>query len=690
MTLMSNLQKILILATMICLSGCVTVPWDETKNKGETPEEQLKIAEERVAKHPNDSAYRKDLLVLKSRIVQRWVAQAKALQAQGQYDHALAMYDKVLIVMPNHISAYSGKAEIKREVAHAKKLADAESLANESKSDEAEANVHEVLLENPNSAAAQAVAKTISVKAGIVDTKPPRLKPRNDKPISLELKNANIKVAFQALSKSTGINFILDNDIKPNTKVTLFVKSAKVADAIEMVLASNGLNKKVLSENSAFVYPNTPKKLKDYQDLMIRSFYLTNADAKQVGNLIKTMLKTKDVFTDERLNMVVIRDTPDVIRLAEKLVYGNDVADPEVMLEVEVLEIARSRLQRLGVNYPNQIATLATDAEGAATALTLDNIEKLSSDNYLLGGFLDGGSNGLSADFLKTLDDVNTLSNPRVRVRNREKANFHVGEKVPYFQSNVAAGTAGGSNVLTENVQYLDVGLKVELEPRITLDNHVNINIDLEVNNIVEQVTSTNGSTAFTVGTRTTSTTLRLKDGETQILAGLIQDEEFKNTRGIPGLVDLPILGRLFSRQQDDVRKSEIVLAITPRIITNIQTPSSDKVEYWSGTQSKLTDKPNVLSAPVLTPAERARERAAERARAIKEKARKRREAARRAREERDVEQGANGDDAEALPNSNVVPVDGNTTQDAVPATVNDQPLNEEPVPETNAPEEDI
>ncbi len=681
MTLMSNLQKIVILVAVLSLTSCVTVPWEETKNKGETPEAQLKIAKERVTKHPDNAAYRRDLLVLKNNIVDRWIGEAREAQERGYYDHALALYDKVLTVMPNHISAYTGKADIKRQVEHAKKLADAHVLAESSASDSAEENVHEVLLEDPNSEAAKTMASEIRVKAGIIDTKPPTLKPRNNKPISLELKNANIKVAFQALSKSTGINFILDNDIKPNTKVTLFVKDATVTNAIEMVLASNGLNKKVLSDNTAFVYPNTPKKLKDYQDLMIRSFYLTNADAKEVGNMIKTMLKTKDVFTDERLNMVVIRDTPDVIRLAEKLVLGNDIADPEVMLEMEVLEISRNRFQQLGVTYPNQITSFITDAEGAATVFTLDNIKKLSSDNYAL-------NSGLGADFLKTIEDVSVLSNPRIRVRNREKASIHVGDKVPVFQSNVAAG--GASSVVSESVNYIDIGLKLEVEPRITLDNYVNIIVGLEVNSLGPQSTSSNGTTAFEIGTRTTTTSLRLKDGETQILAGLISDEERKSANRLPGLGDLPLLGRLFSNQGDTKNKSEIVLAITPRIISNIQTPKSDKVQYWSGTRSTLSDKPNVMAAPVLTPAERARERATERARAIKEKARKRREAARRAREERDVEQGANGDNAEALPNSNVVPVDVNTTQDTVPATVNDQPLNEEPVPETNAPEEDI
>ena len=237
-------------------------------------------------------------------------------------------------------------------------------------------------------------------------------------------------MVFEALSRTTGISFILDKDIKQDAKATVFVSQARIEDAIEMVLATNGLQKKALSETTALVFPNTLQKLKDYQDLMIRSFFLTNASAKQIGGLLKTMLKIKDVHFDERLNMLVIRDTPEVIRIAEKLVAANDMADPEVMLEMDVLEISRSRLQELGIEYPTSLSSTA--------GLTLQALTHNLASAPL--EFLSINTNPV-ANFKKTVGNINVLSNPRVRVRNNEKARVQVGNKVPLITTNVAGTT---------------------------------------------------------------------------------------------------------------------------------------------------------------------------------------------------------------------------------------------------------
>jgi len=287
------------------------------------------------------------------------------------------------------------------------------------------------------------------------------------------------------------------------------------------------------------------------------------------------VLKTKDVVVDERLNMIVMRDTPEVIHIAEKLVAANDLADPEVMLEIEVLEISRSRLQELGIAYPNQISVnsripVTTSTAGSGIAVTPNP----------------------AANFRKTTGDVNLISNPRIRVRNNEKAKILVGDKVPIITTTSTANVG-----ISENVTYIDVGLKLDVEPRITLDDFVNIKIGLEVSSLGDRTTTRNGATVYTIGTRNASTLLRLRDGEMQILAGLIQDEERKNASKLPALGDIPILGRLFSNQEDRKNKTEIVLAITPHILGNIRRPDAEISEYWSGTENGISDKPQ-LAAP--------------------------------------------------------------------------------------------
>lgn len=562
---------------LLVLSGCAYAPWDKGGVPGATPEERVANARQKVEAHPDEAAPRKDMHLTREQAIAQLMLDAERARAERRFEEAGELYNRLLALSPDNNRALVGRAIIERERQHEMRVAEAKRLVSENKLDGAQAIVREVMLENPSHPGAIELQKELRAKRKTVSNEPPRLKPPFEKPVTLELREANIKMVFEALSRATGINFILDKDIKPDTKATVFIKKARIEDAIEMVLATNGLQKKALSETSALVFPNTQQKLKDYQDLMIRSFYLTNGNAKQVATLIKTMLKTKDVYVDERLNMLVMRDTPEVIRIAEKLIAGNDLPDPEVMLEIEVLEISRSRLQELGIEYPSQLAVVNS-------ALTLEALKNVTSSTI-------GVSPNPAVNFKKTAGDVNLLSNPRIRVRNNEKAKVQVGDKVPVITSNVSTTAA----TVTESIQYIDVGLKLEVEPRIALDDYVNIKLGLEVSSLGDKTTSINGTTAFTIGTRNASTLLRLKDGETQVLAGLISDEERKSASKLPGLGDIPLLGRLFSNQEDKRNKTEIVLAITPRILGNISRPDAEIAEYWSGTETGITDKPQIV-----------------------------------------------------------------------------------------------
>lgn len=569
----ANCNRAIACMALLAVGGCAYAPWERGGVPGATPEERVANAKQQVSERPDEAIPRKDLYLTRDQSVTQLMQEAERARAEKRYDEADALYARILAIAPDNIRALSGRNAISRERHHESRIAEAYKLVSQNKKDQARAIAREVLLENPAQSSALALQKELDVKREEMRHEPPNLKPPFDKPVTLELRDANIKMVFEALSRATGINFILDKDIKPDTKATVFIKKARIEDAIEMVLATNGLQKKALSETSALVFPNTQQKLKDYQDLMIRSFYLTNGSAKQVATLIKTMLKTKDVFVDERLNMLVMRDTPEVIRIAEKLVAGNDLPDPEVMLEIEVLEINRNRLQELGFEYPSRFAVEAD---------TLRELKNITSDTI-------GVEGDLAINLRKTLGDVNLLSNPRIRVRNNEKAKVLVGDKVPIITTTSTANVG-----VSSSVQYLDVGLKLDVEPRIALDDYVNIKIGLEVSSLGE-VTETNGTIAYRIGTRNASTLLRLKDGETQILAGLISDDERKSAAKVPGLGEIPVLGRLFTSNADSRSKTEIVLAITPRILGNISRPEAEIAEYWSGTETGISDKPQIV-----------------------------------------------------------------------------------------------
>jgi general secretion pathway protein D len=562
------------------LSACAFAPWEKDGVPGNTPEERIATAQAAQQEKPEDMPTRRDVHVTHERAVYELLRDADNALREGRIAEAEAFFARVLRVDPANPRALAGQQAIASERKYASEVEQAYVQFGEGNLDAAQARLRAVLLESPSHAGALELQGEIRRKREHVRNEPPRLKSPFDQPVSLELRDANIKMVFEALSRTTGISFILDKDIKQDAKATVFVSQARIEDAIEMVLATNGLQKKALSETTALVFPNTLQKLKDYQDLMIRSFFLTNASAKQIGGLLKTMLKIKDVHFDERLNMLVIRDTPEVIRIAEKLVAANDMADPEVMLEMDVLEISRSRLQELGIEYPTSLSSTA--------GLTLQALTHNLASAPL--EFLSINTNPV-ANFKKTVGNINVLSNPRVRVRNNEKARVQVGNKVPLITTNVA-GTTGTSS---ESVQYIDVGLKLEVEPRIALDSHVHIKVALEVSSLGISTTLKNGSQVFQIGTRNATTLLRLKDGETQVLAGLISDDERMNAARIPGFGDIPVLGRLFANQEDKKDKTEIVLAITPRILNNIRRPESELSEYWSGTELSINDRPQIV-----------------------------------------------------------------------------------------------
>jgi len=292
--------------------------------------------------------------------------------------------------------------------------------------------------------------------------------------------------------------------------------------------------------------------------------------------MLKTVLDAKTLYVDERASAVIMRDTPERIRMAERLIASVDVPEAEVMLEVEVLELTRSKLEQLGIKYPNQL-TMSPTPEG--DSLVLSDIRKQNADTIQISPL------SVTVDLRKEVGTANLLASPRIGTRNREKAKILIGERVPVI-TNTVTPTAS-SPVVTGSVQYLDVGLTLEVEPEIYMDSDVAIKIDLEVSNIVRAIESAqSGTLAYQIGTRNASTLLRLKDGETQVLAGLIQDTDRRNSNHIPGLGDIPIVGRLFGTQSDDAVKTEIVLSITPRIIRSQLRASSDNVEFFYGTEA--------------------------------------------------------------------------------------------------------
>ncbi len=421
----------------------------------------------------------------------------------------------------------------------------------------------------------------------------------SDKPITLNFKNTNIKDVFEFLSKLSGINILFDEEVKAQP-VTVFVKDVSFQYAVNLLLSTNKLFMKKISADTIIIIPKSKAKSDQYQDLIVKTFYINNARAKDIINLLRSMLDVKKVYMNEVLNSITIRDTPEKIKLAEKVIAANDLKEAEVILDVEILEISRSNSLKYGWNFQSSqpgfsasafIQPSNTNAATATTtpsAITLNQLKNLSGDNVFLS------LPSVVVNLIKQDSDAQTLANPRVRVMSNKQAKFLIGDKIPVQTSSIQS-TA--TVALTSTFEYKDVGIKLAIEPIVHLNNTVTLKMGLEVSNLGDLIDFGNGQKQYRFGTRNTDTLINLRDGETVIIGGLIKDEERKARIKIPILGDIPILGKLFSTSDDGTVKTDILMSITPNIVRNMELPDKDAQAFWSGTEDNYDTKPLFVTA---------------------------------------------------------------------------------------------
>lgn len=549
-------------------------------------EEGLARVDEAVRLEPGNREYRSFYFRQRDTALQRYLAIAENARSLGMWEQAEAAYRRMLALDDKNARAGAGLEAVRTERRHRAMLAEAEEQLKKGDAQGAYVRVREVLTENANQREAQMLLRRIEERSVKAANAQPQLGAAMRRPMTLEFRDAPLRSVFELIAKNAGLNFIFDRDVRQDLRTTLFVRNTTIEDVIRFVLVTNQLQRKVLNENTILVYPNTGAKLRDYQDMIVKSFYLTNADVKQTASMIKALVKTKDMYIDDKLNLLVIRDTPEAVRMAERLVANQDLAEPEVMLEVEVMEVATNTLNQIGVQWPDQFSYSAVGAGGTAGAVTLP--EWLGRNAGLVR--LTVTNPFLILNLKNQVGKTNLLANPRIRVKNKEKAKVHIGDKVP-----VITTTTTATGFASASVSYLEVGLKLEVEPNVYLEDEVGIKVGLEVSNIVREIQSAAGTLTYQVGTRNTATSLRLKDGETQILAGLINDEDRRVTNQIPGLGNLPVVGRLFGSRNDTLTKTEIVLLITPRIVRSLTRPEVRFEEFPAGTESAIGAPPLLL-----------------------------------------------------------------------------------------------
>jgi general secretion pathway protein D len=596
-----------LLLSLLLLAGCGTHPIIKESqallDAGRTDESVVRLAE--GLRESSDPELRTTYFRQRDRVVMQLLAQAETERLASRLDAVQGYLERAQRLDPNNPRVRDGLIALESERHMVGRMIEASALQDKNDLVGAERVLRDVLSKAPSHVAARRMLAQLRAQTPRPNEPPKALALALSKPISLDFKDAPIKSVFDVIARTAGVNFVFDKDVRADARIAIFVRNATLEDVIKLVLTTNQLARKLLNENTLMIYPDTPVKAREYQELVTRSFFLANADVKQAQALVRTIVKTKDIFIDEKLNLLIVKDTADAVALAERLLESLDVAEPEVMLDVEVLEVSRSRVLELGLRFPDQIGYGRLQSDLSTTIVN----NGVTQSNITPGGTVAAGvidlrnRTGLTSFVANPAITLNlrseagegkTLANPRIRVKNREKAKIHIGDKLPVFTTTSVANVG-----LSSAVSYLDVGLKLDVEPNVYLDNEVSIRVQMEVSSVTREVTGPSNSLAYQIGTRSASTVLRLRDGETQVLAGLISDEERSSANRLPGLGDLPGLGRLFSSTRDNINKTEIVLLITPRIVRNVARPENAINDYPAGSEANVGARPQSLGRTV-------------------------------------------------------------------------------------------
>jgi general secretion pathway protein D len=419
--------------------------------------------------------------------------------------------------------------------------------------------------------------------------KPPVLNPKSLQPITLNFpKPKPVKEIYEAIGKAYGFNVLFDPKLKDD-RLAIELNELTAEQSLEMVMQAAGHFYKVLDEHSIIIAEDTPQNRRDYEDLVIKTFFLSNADVKEIDKLLRSLIEARRLSTNEQLNAITLRDTADKVAIAEKLIRVNDKAKAEVLIDVEILIMASTKNSDIGTalstyNFNLSLDTEAVNPLAPAGSLSLDDFKNITRGDWFIN------VPSILISLAKSAGEAQVLAQPQLRVTEGEKANLLIGDQVPIpVTSFNTSNTAGGNVVPITSFQYKDIGIQIEVEPRVHHNREITLKLRVEISNLGETVPVGPDQEAITIGTRTINTVIRLKSGESSLLAGLIRRDKTKGVVKTPILGDIPLIGRLFRMESTTDKDTDLVLTLTPQIIRFPDIDEEDLAPVWVGTESRIS-----------------------------------------------------------------------------------------------------
>jgi general secretion pathway protein D len=503
---------------------------------------------------PKDMRYKASFQRMRFKAAATIVHQGQKLREEGKLQEALAAFQKAALIDP---SLFVAQQELKRTMQ---------------------------MIDEANNPPPQAAGPPGSLRRKISEAGGPvELAPISVVPITVKL-TEDSKVIYQTIGQLAGVNVLFDPDYT-SRRIKVELNGVTLEDALQITALESKTFWRPVTGNTIFVAQDNPAKRKELEQSVLKTFYLQNlsqpTELQDVVNAIRAVLDVQRVQQLLSQNALVVRGTPDQIALAEKLVEDLDKARPEVIVDIAVLQVSKDKSRTLGLSPPTSATvtlqsnintttptttttgtTTTTTGSSSNTGLSLNTLGNLNATDFQVTI----PSANLSA--VMSDSDTKTLQNPQVRALDNQKATLKIGERVPVATGSFQPGIGGvGINPLVNTqFQYLDVGVNIDVTPHVHADREVTLKISMEISSVINQA-SIGGISQPIIGQKKIEHEIRLRDGESSLIGGILDDSQTKALSGIPGLAQIPILKYLFGQTTQDHSQDETVFAITPHII---------------------------------------------------------------------------------------------------------------------------
>jgi general secretion pathway protein D len=522
---------------------------------------------------PNDANARLSLDRAKLRAANEHFQRGRRLSATGKFDQALVEYELAAELNPSSTEIDEALRSTRNQLRS--KIA----VASEGKTE----------------------LQTIVERAR--DLPPPGLDlPDAKMPASLIFRDASSRDVFLAIARLANVSLGFDPAFR-EALVTVDLRNASLKNALDSVSDATGTFYRVTAARTVLVIPDTPTKRREYEEEVVRTFYLSNADLKETMDLLRMVLDARRVSPTTATNALTVKDTPEHIAAAARVISAIDKARPEVIIDVELLEVDRSKLQEYGLqiaspNSPGIDGSVTVAGQNpssqtqAAPTITLQSLRNLTQADILLANLP-----GLYYRLLKTDTHTRTLANPQLRTSEGMPAQARFGDRIPIPVTTFAPIATGGvAQQPITSFNYENIGVNIDITPRTHHDDEVTLALKVSV----QSISGTGFGGLPTFGNREINTVIRLKDGETNMLAGLIRDDERRVINGIPGLSDIPLVGRMFAHSRTETNQTDIILTLTPHIIRVLDLNEADLRAFRVGRDSgaPLAELPPALDLP--------------------------------------------------------------------------------------------